>query len=716
MYFNHLESLEERIAGLLRESRDPEFTKYLFHIQKRVADQKQQAILLAEELNRNEQVYRNNMQLRDRQVPVRQSSLQEMQQIQVSQPVQQPVSQPIPQGGPAQKRNAEFTIGAAVLSIVGSVFVLAALVMLGMYFMTGLFKGLILYAGCILVMVLAEVLVYRRWPKLGMTLSAIGVGGLYISTLVNYLALGNFNQWIALGVTIAITLMVVMLSRKRDAVAYRILGMSAMYVCILMVIGEHAQRVEPTQTEFLTVSLIAFIVNIMCLVVPVKKSRTAIHVTHLALNTGFTFLAYINWTMKSAERYDTVGQMWQYPLFVALSILVMQLIFVAQIRWNEKQNPGGPVMENAGICVAYGISGLVYALLVSFATDFGSMVAPDSVEGYTFLVHRFVCSAIVVAICMVPLLALRQKQEKWFAWYLMSLLIFVIHAGSMQELEIYICLLVLLVISKLLSFTKNPMLRISDAVITTICCLVVLVNWKSALVVPILVALLLSVLCINYWKAYFETILTFTIAFYCTWHMLPVIKLPVFVGIMFVAMLIFNNVKRWSGSGIEVFNCLALTGQVICYLLLVNPVYRNAYLTYLCMLIFGVSTIIVCFQKQYNMDFGGKHLVLAIFLTYMGLVVRTGYPIVNSILLMTVALGCVGAGFAIRKKAVRIYGLVLSLVVCAKLVLYDFMGVNPLQRTILFFAVGVLALMIAGIYMVLERNREKQNKQEVNEV
>ena len=187
-------------------------------------------------------------------------------------------------------------------------------------------------------------------------------------------------------------------------------------------------------------------------------------------------------------------------------------------------------------------------------------------------------------------------------------------------------------------------------------------------------------------------------------------------AVLFIGMLLYNNVKRWHGKGIEAFNALALSGQVVCYLLLINPVYRNEYLTYLCMLIFGITTIVVCFNKQYHLDFKGKPLVLAVFLTYMGIVVRTGYPIVNSILLMVIALGCVGAGFIIKRKSVRIYGLVLSLMVCGKLVLYDFMGVNALQKTILFFAVGILALVIAGIYMVLERNKDKFEAKDASEM
>lgn len=767
MYFNQLEGLEERIARLLKESRDSEFTDYLLRLQKRIADQKQQAVSLTDELNRVERMYHNNMQLRSRLAQMQQASqpgpavvyqavpqgtprptTQEVQVSQAVQPVQQPAQtapravqpipqraqtapqamqpvpqpvqatpqpvQPVPQWTAKPKTNAEFAVGASVLSVVGSVFVLAALVMLGMYFMTGLAKGLILYAGCLLVMVLAEALVYRRFPKLGMTLSAVGMGGLYISTLVNYIVLKNFNQWVALGVVLLITLVVVILSRKRDAAVYRILGLAAMYVSVYMVLDRSASIGGLSQVEFVAISVFALVINVMCLCVPVKKTHTAIQIVHMALNTLFAVFVTVHWRVTVPDVFSSVAQLWDGPAFVAMSILAMQLIFVAQVRYQEKQTPDCGMSKNVGICVTYGISSFVYMLLVIITTNFKSMLELGS-NNFIYLPHRLVSCVIVVVLCLLPIVMMRKRQEKWFSWHLLNLLIIAIEGHATENSEIFVCFAVLLLAGKLLSITKSPVLRVSDAIITTICCQLVLINWKDPWSLVLVAGLVISVLCISYWQTYFEVILLFTLAFFSSWHMLQMLKLPVFVGMMFLGMFIFNNVARWHGKGIQVLNWMALSGQVICYLLLINPVYRNSYLTYLCMLIFGVTTIVVCFQKTYHLDFDGKQLIMAAFLTYMGLVVRTGYPIVNSILLMVIALGCVAAGFIIQKKSVRIYGLVLSLVVCAKLVIYDFGGVNMLQKTILFFAVGVLALIIAGIYMVLERNHEKQQRQEANE-
>lgn len=698
---DRLNRLKHRVNYLMQVSRDAAFTEYLKQIRGRIANQERQIDLLAGELERRVQMYNSTMQTQSRGGVLPMSGPMPQQAIQ---PVPRPMPQQAVQSAPPaeQRHNAEFAVGAAVLSIVGGIFILTAMVLLGIYFMEGMMKGMLLYAVCLFVMVLSETILYRRWPRLGMTFSAIGMGGLYISTLINYLVLNNFNFGVALGLNLVITLVVILLSRKRDASAYRILGMVAVYASLLIMFEVEKGSLEMIihQTQFLAITITIFIINLMCLLVPVKKSHTVIHVTHMALNTAFTFI--VCYVCK-------VEDFWQYFLFIILSALVMQILFVAQVRWQERQTPGCSMGANVGICVTYGISSLFYFAMLAFSalyTDIRFFFVP---EEYNLLVYQLICSAVVTLVCLIPMLAIRKRQEKWFAWYLLNLTVLFIHVNGTDIMEFFVCVLILLLASKLFSFTKRQMVCNCDVVMTVIACAVVLLWWDDVKVIPLVVGLVLSVFCVNYWHVYYESILTVTLALYTSFHMLPALKLPVFVGILFVGMLLYNNVKRWHGEGMIVYNIMVLLGQAVCYILLFNPVYRNSYLTYLCMLIFGLATLVVCLHKRYHLECSEKPLVIAIFLTYMGMVIRTNYSIINSILLMVIALACVGVGFIIKKKSIRIYGLVLSLVICAKLVLYDFMGVNILQKTILFFVVGILALMIAAIYMILEWGQEKRN-------
>jgi uncharacterized membrane protein len=68
----------------------------------------------------------------------------------------------------------------------------------------------------------------------------------------------------------------------------------------------------------------------------------------------------------------------------------------------------------------------------------------------------------------------------------------------------------------------------------------------------------------------------------------------------------------------------------------------------------------------------------------------------------------VGSGFFFHKRVLRIYGLVLALLVCGKLVFYDLHDLEKLEKTILYFVIGVIALGISAIYLVLEKKLQKE--------
>ena len=78
-------------------------------------------------------------------------------------------------------------------------------------------------------------------------------------------------------------------------------------------------------------------------------------------------------------------------------------------------------------------------------------------------------------------------------------------------------------------------------------------------------------------------------------------------------------------------------------------------------------------------------------------------PIMKSIIIMLIAIGAVAVGFAIREKGLRITGLVLTLIVCAKIVVYDFAELENAEKMILFLVTGLIALAISGIYIALEK-------------
>ena len=237
---------------------------------------------------------------------------------------------------------------------------------------------------------------------------------------------------------------------------------------------------------------------------------------------------------------------------------------------------------------------------------------------------------------------------------------------------VLICLTVLLVATKVLTRFAEGGLKALDAILTTVYCIMLLGNGKETPYAYLLLAVtILSMFLVYGWTTYQEILLTFSLAFFAAVNLMPMLKLPAFSGILFVSILLFNNVNYMRGKNILVYNVFVLVGQIGALIGLANPVYRNSYLTYLCMFVFVLAYLVLTLQEKYYKNFKHRELIIVIFLTYMALVVKTNVPVVNSILIMLIALVSVTSGFLKKDKPVRIYGLVLSLCTCGKIALYE---------------------------------------------
>lgn len=684
-----LEVLEAQTEQYLAENPDRIFSEYLLHLKERIRNQKYQVDLMQEELDKARRMH----QWRQEQANVAvqeqvNDAVQELQngnlqyiEFRDVQPAKPPVKK--------YSGGTEFMIGTAILSVVGGAFILTALVMLGMYFMNGFVKGMCIYAGVLLLLGVSELLIHRKWPKLATVFSAIAIGGLYLSTVLNFLSLHNFGVLTAIIVTLLITLCVILLSRKRDSLVYRLIGLIAGYLCLLTV-GEGI-----TNVEMWVLTGIILVINIVCITVPMQQYKTAFHVTHMCCNMAFAYL--MDWRMDEIE----TPLEFRMILMVGL-VLIMQLLLIVQMRYERKEIAlGNTQVNSAPLKAAYWIG----------TAWFGSLCSEFFLNNSdTTMFLRYGTITAICVICLMTMVVLKKYPVKWYPYYLMNLLCLAITWEAEQELELIICVIALLAVAKLLSLWRIPELKFSDAYLTTLTCFLLLghTNETGLEGYLLLLGVIVSVFFISQWQAYFEIILIYTLGFFAVSNLTTMLQLPAMAGLLFVGILLFNNVPRFAGKYVVVYNGVAVAGEMVCFLLLINPTYQNAYFTYLCMLIFGLATIVLTFQKKYRMDFKHKNLIMAGFLTYMALIVQTTLPIINSILLMIIALVCVGTGFSTKDKSVRIYGLVLSLIVCGKIVLYDYVGVSILQKTVLFFAVGVIALIIAGIYIVLEKKNAKE--------
>ena len=701
-----LEDLDKRVEVLLAESKDAFFIEYLKDLQNKIITQKYQADLLEIDFERAYKIYlqRNQQTTQMVHAPEQMDVAEQMdmpEQMDVPEQMDMPeqiessrqieglasaegtmVSQAsVYHTAPAKKYNsAEFAVGAILLSVIGGVFILSALVMLGMNYMNGMVKGMALYAICLVVFAVAQCVLYPRWSSLGSTISAISVGGLYVTTLVNYLALRNFGLWGVVIISLLITLFIIWLSRKRSAIVHRILAMFSCAICCLMIRG------DLNGVEFLGIAIVLLLVNLLCLFIPIKKYRTGLNITYMAAYSVFSFVFV-------AKAVTELVPEWSILVFWLTSVLVLHLCFVVEMRGNN-----GTATENkragmsVGMLVAYGISAVCVL---------GSVALLAWADTALWLGHAIVAGGVAIALFAFALLY--NTRAKWAMYYFINLLVLVTYGICYGKETAVYCLLGMLIVAKLLSLCRTPALYVSEALLTGAACVVGLAHYQELCGVLLMGAILFSILFIRVWTTYYELVITFTLGFFAALYMPTMLKLSLFVGILFVGLLLFNNVKRWQGTTILVYNSFILIGEVICLLLLLNPIYRNAYLPFLFILVFGLATIILTFNEKYHMNFRWKNMALAVFLTYMALIFKSNQPILNSVFLMIIALVCVGIGFGAHEKKMRIYGLVLSLLVCAKLALYDFFGAATIQKTIVFLVVGIIALAIAAVYMILEK-------------
>ncbi|MFT4107137.1 MAG: DUF2339 domain-containing protein [Lacrimispora sp.] len=75
-----------------------------------------------------------------------------------------------------------------------------------------------------------------------------------------------------------------------------------------------------------------------------------------------------------------------------------------------------------------------------------------------------------------------------------------------------------------------------------------------------------------------------------------------------------------------------------------------------------------------------------------------------SIIGLMVAIGSISAGFKLRNRSIRLYGLVLTIIMVAKFIVVDLNGENSITRVLALIAGGAMCFLISLIYNKLSEN------------
>lgn len=709
------ERIRDRVGQLKAESRDHYFTEYLSKFDSRLIQEKHNLDLLELELERSCQLYRQRMEeagANRPQMPAGQESLSQAEPFRAepqgeTKPVppqiygtysagsapQQTAAfrQPQKDQRPAGNKTREFTVGISVFGTIGVLFVLAALILLGINYMNDIVKAAALYAVSLLVWGAAEFGLKKKSRILSMIFSALGIGSLYVTTMVNFFYLENFNGLAAILITVLITVAVMLVSRKKDAGILRIICIGACMISFLMIVNTLDQV---SDWELLVYMAMILLVQLLGILLPVKKWAYGIGIGQIVGAAVFAF-----W-FAAGMIYPELGM--ELRVIYMIGFIVLSILLIELIVWRM---PADSAEKVQGIYIAFGIS----AGLLLWAH--GWCAGCDALRSdREFWIRLGVMASI--AVMGILFFFLTRRRGGGLCWmqgyYVAGAALLMFGCGPAEErLSVTVTLSVLLILYKLLAYRMKP-LRAADAIITVWTVLAVWIYHDSIHGYVLLCVLLLSVLLMNHWQTFFELLATGALVLYIPMVLDNDLVLPTMIAVMWLAELLFNTVKRFSGKGIVGFNYTVLTAEAICYLTLITKDFDRVIL-YVVLTVLGLGIILYTFQNRSHMAVKWRGLVISGFLTYMVLVSRFEYRIVSSILMLLVGLVSIILGFTQEDKKLRIYGLVLCLLTCFKITLYDF-RVQDLQRIILFLAAGVVALIIAGIYAFMEKKYSKTDE------
>ncbi len=616
-----------------------------------------------------------------------------------------PQMQPQPYRGAQAASEAgkdhEFTIGIHVFGTIGVLFMLAALILLGVNYMSSLVWEMGLYVLGLLIWAVAEFVIGKKSPILSVIISSLGIGSLYVTTLVNFLYLHNFNGLAAILITTFITVLVLIVSRKKDAGILRIVCIGACMISFLLMDVLH----RASDTELLIYMVMIVVVQLLSIFLPVKKWAYGIALGQMAGTAAF---AWIFAWMFAISTISTRQVMELRALYV-IGLVVFSMLIMELTVWRM------PVEHTAWakwICVAFGIGSLLLVWAYQRCTTGFWGFKEGTYYDLEIWIRLGVLAAIAVMGGVFFFLTRNKSYLRWMQGYFVAgaaLLLFVI--GSDERLNVTIALTILTVLYKLWAYWRKP-LWTADAIITTCTALAALFCHDSVHGSLLLGIILLGILLMNHWQTYFEFILTATTVLFISMTVdNEQLLLPLVIAVMWMAALLFNCVKRFAGRGIAGFNATVLVMEVSCYLGLAFFQQFDSVVTYLILTVLGLGIILFTFQDRFFPEAEvWRGLAVAIFLTYMVLVTifKFEYRITASILLMAVGLLGIVFGFRQTDRKLRIYGLVLCMMTCFKITLFDF-RVQSLQRIILFFAAGAMALFISGIYALMEKKYNRAN-------
>lgn len=589
-----------------------------------------------------------------------------------------------------EEEKLEFKIGSNVLNILGVVLILISFITFGNYiytnYMTNTLKGIFLFGISSVILLLGEKFFSKKIPKFAIGISALGVGSLYVSMIINYLVLQTINSIVVIILTLIITSISIFISEKHNSNIIRIIGLFGSYGCLIPL-----QRLNVMQS-YITV-LILLIINIANLYIPIKDNK---------------FLIYSS---------------------------IFNVIF------------GGVLISNAFLVESSIIVCFIFTILFNNIMYIKQITKIENLKMYRFvallstwcMMSQLLCNSIhdmlgigLILIAVSAISYFKSSKELKGIFYIHGLivgLILINPNSDIFEYNTYSILFVGLTVLTMytLSKLKDNYLKVATVILLT-SGMIDFIGNDSMIIRAVYGALFtisiwvlsgknkngLSTLVLKH--AFFGSVLL--IIFYnIDFDISSNLICLTIVSMIYVLLL--TNVERLRDKNYKVANKIILITSLI-FLNLYG--YERLYTAILSLAISGIILVMLNMSKYVESKFMNKHSVLiySLYITYAVFVFLNSMIIddnitnlIFSVVLMIIAFANVWIGFKLDILEVRRYGLVLSLLVCAKVIFFDFYYYSFVIKTGLFLITGIVALLISYIYSKLEQELKiKSNSQD----
>lgn len=647
------EAVREYLQKLLEISGDPEYDRYIRQMMRDLESGKASPFLVRREADRTYQLYLEKISEKR---------------------------------APADPGKVEFKIGAGIFSVIGAVFVLIAFMIFALNYLSGIWQGVCLYGACVLTILVSELFIKRFGARFSLAITGIGISGLFVSTVINYLVLKTINETAACLIILATAFFSTGISRKRDSSACRL-------ICILgSYIGFWPIQSFESEAGFLFMAGMFFLVNLAGVYLSNRKNQTVVDAVHMVLHPLVSV-----WIAKAAVQNGISAV---YPAcLVITSVVIVNLIF---FRHRGRLQ--------TWFTVTFLMSLSVCALLLFALTGFRHGNANEM----QMLYYRLITEIMAAAAAVIFFVLWEKEKYRWIQYYFIAAVVVLFNGFGYYRPEQAAGVLFIFLLTRFLSGRKE--LTVLDGILSVTAALkgIALSSFfcdTNRYIWLFFAAFLLSVFFIRQMGVFHEIVITvFAVAcilleFTGNW------TLPGCAGLLLLFFIFFNHLpwlKKYDQLPYNIFN-VVFSGLFylcawFCYDFVISSV----------TMLIGTAAILIMFRKRYGMTVPRKCLIVAGFLIYMILTAHYESPVTVSVLLMAVAIGSVGIGFRLKDKVYRIFGSTMAVCVCVKLIACDFRGLDLLPGIILFLLVGVMALGISFFYIRLEKRQEEKELQENN--